>query len=103
MRKAARHQMGKTREFSRLHRISRMHLYAGTDRRPAGYRWGGSRRTGGRRVLPELRSDDGIEKRQVWDVLRLLRVSGLQDHQADWRGPEEGGRRPRRKMPAVRQ
>ncbi len=60
-------------------------------------------RTGRRGILRELRPSDGAEEGPLRHVLRLHRISRLQDHQADRRRAEEGGSAARRKVPAVRQ
>ena len=63
----------------------------------------GPHRAGRRGILRELRPPDGAEEGPLRAVLRLLRLSGLQDHQADRRRAEEVRCAARRKMPAVRQ
>ena len=46
---------------------------------------------------------DGPEEGAVRHVLCVQRLSGLQDHQADWRHAKEGGRPARRRLPQVQQ
>ena len=62
-----------------------------------------SHRAGRGRVLRELRPPDGAQEGPLRPVLRLLRLSGLQDDEADRRRAEEGRRAARREVPAVRQ
>ena len=94
VRQAHGDQVGQARQLHRLHRLSRVHQHARADRRSAGRRQGRPDRAGRRRILRELRPSHGAEEGALRDVLRLLRLSRLQDHQAD--------RRRRRRKPTFR-
>ncbi len=62
-----------------------------------------SGRAGRRGILSELRTAHGSEKGPFRDLFCLLRLSRLQNHQADRRRAEEIRRDAGREMPAVRQ
>ncbi len=69
----------------------------------AGCRQSRPDRAGRRGILRELRPSDGAQEGPLRAVLRVFRISGLQDHQADRRRAEEVGRAAGREMPAMRQ
>ena len=101
VRQADGDQMGQARPLHRLHRLSRLHQYARAAGRYADI--GRRLRAGRSRVLRKLRPSHGAEEGPLRAVSGVLRLSGLQDHQAAGRGAEAAGRSAGRKMPAMRQ
>ena len=88
VRQAHGDQVGQARQLHRLHRLSGMHQHARADGRSAGCRQSRSHRAGRSRILRELRPSDGAQEGPLRAVLCLLRLSRLQNHQADRRRAE---------------
>ena len=91
VRQAHGDQVGPARQLHRVHRVSGVLKHARADGGFAGCGQGGSDRAGRAGVLRKLRPSHGAEEGPLRAVLRVLRISGLQDDQADRRRAEEVG------------